>query len=83
MLFCVAYVKKKIKFVYSLKNSNIPKTSLLEFTRGMPFRAGIRPLISPVPINIVSQKGQADSQLLPVTLLVQLAKVIVEDLNDH
>lgn len=49
----------------------------------MPFRAGIRPLISPVPINIVSQKGQADSQLLPVTLLVQLAKVIVEDLNDH
>lgn len=84
MLFCGAYVKtKKNKIVSSLKNSNIPKTSVLEITRGMSFRAGIRPLISSVPINVVSQRGQADSQLLPVTLLVQMAKVVVEDLNDH
>lgn len=82
MLFWVALLKKK-KIVYSLKNLNIPKTSLLEFTRGMPFRAGIRPLISPVLLNVVSQRGQANSQLLPVTLLVQLAKVVVEDLNNH
>lgn len=82
MLFWVALLKKK-KIVYSLKNLNIPKTSLLEFTRGMPFRAGIRPLISPVLLNVVSQRGQANSQFLPVTLLVQLAKVVVEDLNNH
>lgn len=73
----------KKKKNYSLKNSNIPKISQLEITRGMPFRAGVRPLISPVPINVVSQRGQADSQLLPVTLLVQMAKVVEEDLHGH
>lgn len=87
MHFCVAYVKKRkqnqTKIVYSPKKSNIPKTSLLEIIIGIPFRAGIRPLISPVPINLVSQKGQADSQLLWGTVLVQLAKVVVGDLNDH
>lgn len=60
----------------------------------MLFRAGIRPLISqvspqhwghiPVPTNAHSQREQeADSQLLPVTLLAQPAKVAVENLNDH
>ena len=60
----------------------------------MLFRADIRLLISqvplrcwgriPVPSNADSQGEQeADSQLLPLTLLAQLAKVAVENENDH
>lgn len=47
--YIIFYIKNKS--VYSLKNSNIFKTSLLDFSKGMVFWAGIRPFISQVKIH--------------------------------